>query len=129
MKKKTREIKVQDKNYVYVINQKYHQGVSKITLSVSLKGQKNVTCSFQFCTWDDPISGSPLLVGAHLKKTASDDIEDFNLNYPGVVKQFIVYSLENGWSGSNRIEFSDGLEILENMGYDVLWLKAGPSPQ
>ncbi|QUL56651.1 hypothetical protein KDC22_09280 [Paenibacillus tritici] len=86
MNKKTRKIKVQDKNYVYVINQKYHQGVSEINLSVSLKGQKNVTCSFQFCTWDDPISGSPLLVGVHLKKRASDDIEGFNLNYPGVVK-------------------------------------------
>lgn len=40
-----------------------------------------------------------------------------------------MYGLENGWRGSNRIEFSDGLEILEDMGYDVLWLKAGPSPQ
>ncbi|NQX48522.1 hypothetical protein HQN87_24635 [Paenibacillus tritici] len=129
MNKKTRKIKVQDKNYVYVINQKYHQGVSEINLSVSLKGQKNVTCSFQFCTWDDPISGSPLLVGVHLKKRASDDIEGFNLNYPGVVKQFIMYGLENGWSGSNRITFSDGLEILENMGYDVLWLKIGPNLQ
>ncbi|WP_379140983.1 hypothetical protein [Paenibacillus sp. sgz500992] len=125
MKKSTREINVRDKKYVYVIKQKYHQGACQITLSISLKELKNITCSFHFCTWDDPISGSPLLVGVHLKKITSGDIEGFNLHYPGIVKQFVLYGLENGWNGSNRIEFNDGLEILSNMGYDVLWLKPG----
>lgn len=125
MKKKTREINVDVRSYVYVINQKYYQGVCEITLSISLKGLKNMTCSFHFCTWDDPISGSPLLVGVPLKKGTSSDIESFNLHYPKIVKQFVLYGLGNGWNGANRIEFNDGLAILSNLGYDVLWLKPG----
>ncbi|WP_145950294.1 hypothetical protein [Paenibacillus sp. Y412MC10] len=123
MKKKTRKINVGEKEYLYVINQKYHQGVSEVSLSISLKGLKNITCSFRFCTWDDPITGSPLFVGFPLKKMASGNIENFNLHYPRTVKHFILYGLENGWNGANRIEFNDGLEILSKLGYDVLPLK------
>ncbi|WP_426448319.1 hypothetical protein ACP26L_27845 [Paenibacillus sp. S-38] len=125
MKKKTREINIEEKKYVYVINQKYQQGVSEISLSISLKGLKNMTCTFNFCTWDDPISGSPLLVGVHLKNVLSGDTESFNLHYPRTVKRFILYGLGNGWNEKSRIEFNDGLEILSNMGYEVLWLKPG----
>lgn len=125
MKKKIREINIGEIEYVYVINQKYHQAVSEITLSIALKGLKNITCSFSFCTWDDPITGSPLLVGVPLKKIASGNIENFNLHYPKIVKQFVLYGLENGWNGANRIEFNDGLEILSKLGYDILQLKPG----
>jgi hypothetical protein len=59
MKKKTRIINVGDKEYVYVINNIYNQGVSNICLSISLQGMKNQACSFHFCTWEDPITGSP----------------------------------------------------------------------
>lgn len=125
MKKKTREINVGEKEYVYVINQKYQHGVSEISLSISLKGLKNISCSFHFCTWDDPISGSPLLVGVSLKKIATGNIENFNLHYPRTVKQFILYGLDNGWNGANRIEFNNGLEILSKLVYDVSWLIPG----
>ncbi|RXZ77637.1 hypothetical protein EBB07_30505 [Paenibacillaceae bacterium] len=123
MKKKTREINVGEYEYVYVINQKYHQGVSEVTLSISLKGRKNMTCSFRFCTWDDPIMGSPLLVGFPLKKLVSGTIEKFNLHSSRTVKHFVLYGLENGWNRTNRIEFNDGLVILRKLGYDVLPLK------
>ncbi|WP_240416779.1 hypothetical protein [Paenibacillus periandrae] len=123
MKKIIRKINVGEKEYVYVINKKYHQGVSEVSLSISLKKLKNMTCSFHFCTWDDPITGSPLLVGFPLKKTATGNIEKFNLYYPRIVKYFILYGLENGWNGANRIVFNDGLEILSKLEYDVLPLK------
>ncbi|NQX57954.1 hypothetical protein [Paenibacillus qinlingensis] len=122
MKKKTREINVGEKEYVYVINEKYHQGVSEISLSISLKGLKNIICSFRFCTWEDHM-GSPLCVGVPLKKIASGKFEIFNLHNPRTVKQFVMYGLENGWNGANRIEFNNGLEILSNLGYDVSPLK------
>ncbi|MGY4760339.1 hypothetical protein ACVNS2_12210 [Paenibacillus caseinilyticus] len=125
MKKKTREINVEEKKYVYVINQKDHQGISEISLSISLKGLKNMACTFNFCTWDDPISGSPLLVGVRLKNLFTNDMESFNLHYPRTVKRFILYGLGNGWNGTSRIELNDGLGILSNMGYDVIWLMPG----
>ncbi|WP_199615315.1 hypothetical protein [Paenibacillus alkalitolerans] len=128
MKKKTRNIIVGDKEYVYVINQKYNQHVSYISLSISLKGLKNITCSFHFCTWDDPVTGSPLLVGVPLKNIATRNIENFNLHYPRTVRQFVVYGLENGWNGVNRIEFNDGLQIISKLGYDVSWLKPELKP-
>lgn len=129
MKKKTREINVGEKKYIYVINQKHLHDISEISLTISLKGLKNITCSFHFCTWDDPVSGSTLFVGVPLKKIASGNIEHFNLHYPRTDKQFILYALENGWNGANRIEFNDGLEILSKLGYDVLSLKPENKPR
>ncbi|MFF2484611.1 hypothetical protein [Paenibacillus sp. NPDC058071] len=123
MKKKIRTINVGEKKYVFMINNKYNHGANEVSLSVSVKELKNKTCSFHFHTWDDPITGSPLLVGFHLKKKATGNIENFNLHYPRIVKHFILYGLENGWNGANRIVFNDGLEILSELGYDVLPLK------
>ncbi len=98
---------------------------AKFSLSISLKGLKSMTCTFNLCTWDDPISGSPLLVRVLLKNLFKGDMESFNLHYPRTVKRFILYGLGNGWNGTNRIEFKDGLGILSNMGYDVTWLMPG----
>ncbi|WP_054941294.1 hypothetical protein [Paenibacillus ihuae] len=39
------------------------------------------------------------------------------------VRDFIVYGLENGWTGDNVIVFQDGLDILGELGYDVSWLR------
>ncbi|AJS59308.1 hypothetical protein [Paenibacillus sp. IHBB 10380] len=61
MKKKTRKIIVGEKEYIYVLNQKYNEKSSNITLKVSIKGLKKLTLTFFFCTWDDPNTGSPLL--------------------------------------------------------------------
>ncbi|MBH5316489.1 hypothetical protein I6N90_01550 [Paenibacillus sp. GSMTC-2017] len=125
MKKKTKKIVVEKKEYVYVINSKYEyvQGVSNITLSISLKEQKNVTCLFRICTWEDVIAGSPLLVGVSIMNVTTKEHEKFNLHSPKIVRQFVLYGLENGWDGSNRMEFKDGLEIISRLGYDISWLK------
>jgi len=119
MKKKTREIMIGESTYAYLINEKYNQGMSEISLVISFKERKNITCSFQFCTWDDPIIGSPLLVGIPLKNLETETIEKFNLYYPKIVKQFILFGLKNGWNESTRLEFNDGLEILSQLGYEV----------
>ncbi|NEW09331.1 hypothetical protein GK047_25635 [Paenibacillus sp. SYP-B3998] len=123
MKKKTRKIIVGDKEYLYVINQKYNNHSSNISLKVSLEGFKNLTCTFQFFTWDDPITGSPLLVGVSLKNKETNNKEFFNINYPRTIREFILYGLENGWTGENKIEFQDGIDIIGKMGYEVSWLK------
>ncbi|GGG59375.1 hypothetical protein [Paenibacillus radicis (ex Gao et al. 2016)] len=123
MKKKIRKINVGEQQYVFVINHKYNQGVSEVSLSISLKKLKNKTCSFYFFTWDDSIIGSPLLVGFPLKEITTGNIVNFNLHYPRIVKQFILYGLGTGWNGATRIVFNNGLEILSELGYDIAPLK------
>ncbi|SMF87797.1 hypothetical protein SAMN05661091_3929 [Paenibacillus uliginis N3/975] len=122
MKKKTRNMIIDEKEYVYVLNQKYNEKRSHITLKVSLKDKKNLTLTFLFCTWDDPITGSPLLIGVDLKNKKTNKVETFNLHHPKTIKKFILYGLRNGWTGENIIEFQNGLEILSEMGYDIAWL-------
>lgn len=56
MKKKTREIIVNGKKYLYVINQKYYQEKSETILKITLENTKNVTCTFCFVTWEDTIT-------------------------------------------------------------------------
>ncbi|NOU70292.1 hypothetical protein GC098_02370 [Paenibacillus sp. LMG 31458] len=123
MKKKTRRIIVGEKEYLYLIKQEYRQNSSNISLKIFLKGLKNLTCTFLFCTWDDPITGSPLLVGVDLKNKETNNTENYNLHYPRTIRDFILYGLENGWTGENIIEFQDGLYIISEMGYDISWLK------
>ncbi|KAF6630604.1 hypothetical protein H6F38_14350 [Paenibacillus sp. EKM208P] len=127
MKKKTRKIYIGEKEYLYVINQKYHNGINEITLSISLKELKNTIISFHFCTYDDSIVGSPLLVGAPLKEIVTGNIENLNLHHPRVVRLFVLYGLENGWNELSRMEF-DGLKALYELGYDSSWLKPKHMP-
>lgn len=123
MKKKTRKIIVGENEYLYVIDQKYNQQLSNISLKISLKVLKNITCTFFFCTWDDPITGSPLLVGTSLTNKDTNKIEKYNLHNPRTIRDFILYGLENGWTGKNVIEFQDGLDIIGKMRYDISWLE------
>ncbi|UNK20300.1 hypothetical protein MNQ98_09925 [Paenibacillus sp. N3/727] len=78
MKKKTRRMIIDKKEYVYVLNQKYNEKRSHIMLKVSLKDKKNLTLTFFFSTWDDPVTGSPLLVGVDLKNNETNIVETFN---------------------------------------------------
>ncbi|MGZ7443254.1 hypothetical protein [Paenibacillus sp. TH7-28] len=108
MKKKTREIRVCEKEYIYVINQKYSQQKSMIS---------------KFCTWDNPIAGSPLLTGVALKNRERNHTENVNLHRPKWISELTQYALDHGWTGGNCMEFPDGLDILDQMGYDVDWLR------
>lgn len=123
MRKKTRVIKICEKEYTYVINQKYSQQKSIISIKIALKDFKKYTCTFKFCTWDNPIAGNPLLTGAALKNRERNHIENVNLHRPKWIKELTQYALDYGWTGENCIEFPDGLDILDRMGYDVDWLR------
>ncbi|OPA78612.1 hypothetical protein BVG16_12160 [Paenibacillus selenitireducens] len=119
MKKKTRKMVVVGQTYVYVLNQSYQPEESIITLKISLEGQKNITLSFKFCTWEDAISGSPLYVGIDLNHRVTKAVEHFSLNHPSRIKEFIIYGNEHGWTGQNSMVFHDGLEVMHDMGYDI----------
>ncbi|QMV40067.1 hypothetical protein [Cohnella cholangitidis] len=122
MKKKTREISIDGKKYTYVINQKYIQNKSHITLKISLKDLRNSACIYRFITWEDAIAGSPLIVGVAIRKRDTDGIVNFNLHHPKQIYRFIVFALDNGWNGESVMEF-DGLDIMSKLGFEVLWLK------
>ncbi|MBD3918950.1 hypothetical protein H8B09_09315 [Paenibacillus sp. PR3] len=92
-------------------------------MNISPKELKNNICSFLFDTWDDPIAGSPLFVGISLNELGSGHLDTINLQHPRLVRQFIMYALDHGWTGAQRITFPDGLEVIQRLGYDVSLLK------
>ncbi|AZK45177.1 hypothetical protein [Paenibacillus lentus] len=125
MKKKTREIFINGRKYSYVINIKYIQHKSQITLRISVEGSRNNTCTYRFVTWDDAIAGCPLLVGVTIKIKETNEITKFNLHHPKQISRFILFALDNGWNGESTMEYHDGLEIMSRMGFDVEWLRPG----
>lgn len=125
MKKKTREIIVREKEYVYVLTSKYSNGESLVRLNISSKEDKQFTCTFIFSTWDHPIAGSPLLTGVDLRNKKTNNTERFNLHHPKRTKELIIYALDHGWTGETSIEYPNGLDILDQMGFDTEFLFFG----
>lgn len=109
----------------YVLQQKYNENQSHITLKISLPCNRNAALTFRFCTWDDPIVGSPLYTGVDLLNRESRRVERMNLHHPATIEQFISYGVRKGWTGDTAIEFQNGLNIMAEMGYDVAWLRPG----
>lgn len=126
MKKKTRKISVDGKEYVYVLQQKYNGNECYITVRIYPRVNKNSALTFHFSTWDDPIAGCPLYTGVNVLNKESNRAECMNLNHPARIEQFINYGVRKGWMGDTAIEFHNGLDIMAEMGYDIAWLKPGP---
>jgi len=125
MKKKTREIIVREKDYVYSLTSKYSNGESLVRLKISLKESKRLACTFKFSTWDHPIVGSPLLTGVDLRNKKTNNTERFNLHHPKRINELIKYALDHGWTGETSIEYPNGLDILDQMGFDTEFLLFG----
>ncbi|MCV9931099.1 hypothetical protein OIU80_02290 [Flavobacterium sp. LS1R47] len=90
-----------------------------LTIKIFLKDYKLSPLLVDFLTWDDPIIGLPLNFGFPLSKPLTGEKEVVNLNRPKYVRECILYGLQKGWTGENKQEPLDGLEILANLGYDV----------
>ncbi|WP_334076635.1 hypothetical protein [Paenibacillus sanfengchensis] len=125
MKQKIRNIMVRDKEYVYVLTSKYSNGKSLVRLTVSWKECKRFACTFKFSTWDHPLAGSPLLTGVDLRNKKTNNTERFNLHHPKRIEEFIIYALDQGWNGETSIEYPNGLDILNQMGFDTEFLLIG----
>ncbi|MDY7992390.1 hypothetical protein UY286_15445 [Paenibacillus polymyxa] len=80
MKKKTRKIIVGEKEYLYVINQKYNQHLSNISLKISLKSLKNLTCTFLFYTDHEILHHT---IGSDSKPNQSKQNQSPELKYIG----------------------------------------------
>jgi hypothetical protein len=118
---KLRKITVDNNVYLYVMKGSVDFLSREATLSVKifLRDYKKTPLIVDFVTWDDPIIGHPLNFGFPLLKALTDEKEVVNLNRPKYIRECILHGLEKGWTGKNKLEPLDGLEMLANLGYDV----------
>lgn len=118
MKKNIRQITIDQHIYVYVLHSSYQQERWQVSLKITLLNQKNTALIFHFLTWDDIITGCPLLVGIKLYDCNIKEAVMYNLNHPARVRELIEYGLSYKWTGEKTVEYADGLIVLEDIGYD-----------
>ncbi|MDO3412505.1 hypothetical protein QWJ34_22260 [Saccharibacillus sp. CPCC 101409] len=123
MHKKNRKIVVDDRKFIYTLAQKYDSGTSRVSLKISLPDRRNDACVFHFYTWDDVIGGSPLMTGIDLPDRKNGQTARWNLHFPGQIRLFVLYALRHGWDGEKRVEFTDGIGVLEEMGWEAEMLR------
>jgi hypothetical protein len=118
---KLRKITVEDNVYLYTMTGKVDLPAQEgtLTIKIFLKDYKLTPLLVDFLTWDDPIIGLPLNFGFPLVKSLTDEKEVVNLNRPKYVRECILFGLQKGWTGKNKLESLNGLEVLRNLGYDV----------
>jgi hypothetical protein len=118
---KLRKIAVDDNVYLYVMTGKVNFPTREgtLTIKIFLKDYKLTPLLVDFLTWDDPIIGFPLNFGFPLLNSLTNEKEMVNLNRPKYVRECILYGLQKGWTGKNKLEPLDGLKVLSNLGYDV----------
>lgn len=118
---KLKKITVEDNVYLYGMKGSidFSLGEGTLMIRIFLKDYKQTPLIVDFVTWDDPIIGHPLNFGFPLPKLLTDEKEVVNLNRPKYIRECILYGFQKGWTGKNKLEPLDGLEMLANLGYDV----------
>lgn len=114
-----RRINVNGQEYVYTLRERYEKGKSFVSLNVFEAQRRNGGCEFRFRTWDDPVSGSPLMVGVDLTRKTDGVVERWNLHHPGRIRSLLLYASEQGWNGRHEYVFSDGIAVLTNLGWEA----------
>jgi len=83
------------------------------------KGQKLSPLRIVFSTWEDPVIGGPLRVGAPLDVDTAGDPNAYgaNLHTPGVASRLIARARQLGWDPASRAPFvvSDGVPLLRGV--------------
>jgi hypothetical protein len=83
------------------------------------KGQKRSPLRIVFSTWEDPVIGGPLRVGAPLDLDAVGDpnAHGANLHTPGIASRLIAKARELGGDPGSRTPFvvSDGVPLLRDV--------------
>jgi hypothetical protein len=87
------------------------------------KGQKRSPLRIVFSTWESPVIGGPLRVGAPLDLGAQGepDAHGANLHTPGFASRLIARARRLGWEPASRMPFvvSDGLPLLRGVISDL----------
>ncbi|WPO91910.1 hypothetical protein [Chryseobacterium sp. HR92] len=121
MKNKLRKIIINNIEYVYSVTNQFHSETETNTLTVKvfLRGQKQTPLIIKFVTADDYMMGQPLKSGVKLVNKFTSSEDEVNLNEPKYIKQLIVLGLKKGWSGSNSIDIQNGLDYLNELGFET----------
>lgn len=121
MKNKLRKIIINNIEYVYSVTNQFHSETETNTLTVKvfLRGQKQTPLIIKFVTADDYMMGQPLKSGVKLVNKLTSSEDEVNLNEPKYIKQLIVLGLKKGWSGFNSIDIQNGLDYLNELGFET----------
>ncbi|MCW1960757.1 hypothetical protein [Chryseobacterium viscerum] len=121
MKNKLRKIIINNIEYVYSVTNQFHSETETNTLTVKvfLRGQKQTPLIIKFVTADDYMMGQPLKSGVKLVNKFTSSENEVNLNEPKYIKQLIVLGLKKGWSGFNSIDIQNGLDYLNELGFET----------
>lgn len=126
MKGHIRKIVVNQKAYVYRVSDQFHPETSLNTLTVKvfLSGMKQTPLTLSFLTMPDFYVGQILNKNVSLFHKPTNSTHVVNLNEPGYIRQLIELANEKGWTGMNRIDHQNGMDYLDELGYDVSGMNA-----
>lgn len=121
MKNKLRKIVINTIEYLYRVTDQFHSETqtNTLTLKIFLSGQKLTPLIIQFVTVEHYIVGQPLKSGIKLINKIKNSEDEVNMNEPKYIRQFILLGLKNGWSGVNSIAVQDGLDYLNQLGFET----------
>ncbi|WP_431610878.1 hypothetical protein [Chryseobacterium sp. 'Rf worker isolate 10'] len=121
MKNKLRKIVIDNNEYLYSVTDQFHSETetNTLTLKIFLSGQKLTPLIIEFVTVEHYIVGQPLKSGIKLINKITNSEDEVNMNEPKYIRQFILLGLKNGWSGVNPIAVQDGLDYLNQLGFET----------
>ena len=121
MKNKLRKIVIDNNEYLYSVTDQLNAGTetNTLTLKIFLSGQKLTPLIIEFVTVEHYIVGQPLKSGIKLINKITNSEDEVNMNEPKYIRQFILLGLKNGWSGVNSIAVQDGLDYLNQLGFET----------
>jgi len=114
-----RQMTVSGQDYVYTLRERCDNGESFVSLKIFEAQRRDGGCEFRFRTWDDPVSGSPLMVGVDLIRKTDEGVERWNMHHPARVRDLLLYALKQGWNGRHAEIFSDGVAVLKRLGWEA----------
>ncbi len=116
-----RRITIEDNVYLYKSVTGFGTGIDIATFEITifLENYKLTPLRINFITWEDMYAGNPLKTGIKLTKLSTKEEEVVNLNRPKYIREFILYGLNLGWNGKNKVESINGLKMLISLDYDV----------
>jgi hypothetical protein len=125
VKNKLRKIVVNEQEFLWYIKGAVQGRNGTLQLKIFLSGETKHPVQIAFTTWDNPVIGFPLNFGYALYNRTTSETETVNLNQPAYIRKIILYALEQGWNGKNKVSLPDGLSILNALGYDIEVLLPG----
>lgn len=120
MRSPLRKITINSVLYLYRVNNKYEgRDKSSVTVKAFLAGQKQTPVTIYFLTRDHIYLGNPLNSGIYLPNIPDNTADLVNIHEPQYIREFLLLALKKGWTGNNKIDIQNGLEYLEELGYDI----------